>query len=212
MTVDARAGGPRRQERGRHRIEAILDVAERLVAHHGIDAVSTNRIAAQAGISPGSLYQFFANKEAVVAGLAERCLVRLAANGVDLTAVDLVPLPAGELAARLVPPLVDLAVAHPVLRVLLAVEQTSPWAAATLPLYSAMCTSVEVLLARRAGRAVPGPADRTAAAMTTAIFTAGLGLVTEADDARRGPLVEALCQAIAGYWSTLEEQAAEPAD
>lgn len=213
MVVGARAGGPRRQERGRHRIEVILDVAEKLVAEHGIDAVSTNRIAAQAGISPGSLYQFFANKEAVVAGLAERCLVRVAANGVDLTAIELVPLTAGELAARLVSPLVDLALAHPVLRVLLAVERTSPWAEATTQLYTAMCTSVEVLLARRADRAVPGPADRTAAAMTTAVFTAGLGLITDADDAQRGPLVDALRQAIAGYWSTLDKSTpTEPTD
>jgi AcrR family transcriptional regulator len=200
----ARAGGPRRQERGRRRIEAVLDVAERLVAAHGIDTVSTNRIAAEAGISPGSLYQFFANKEAVVAGLADRCLVWVAAQGVDLTAAELVPLPADELAARVVAPLVDVALAHPVLRVLLAVERTSPWAAATERLHTAMCTSVEVLLARRTGRAVPDAADRTAAAMTTAVFAAGLGLVAEADGAQRSRLVDALRQAVAGYWSALD--------
>jgi AcrR family transcriptional regulator len=199
--------GPQRQERGRRRIEAVLDVAERLVAERGIDAVSTNRIAAEAGISPGSLYQYFANKEAVVAGLADRCLVRVAAHGVDLSAAELVPLPADELAARVVAPLVDVALDHPVLRVLLAVERTSPWAAATERLHTAMCASVEVLLARRAGRAVPEAADRTAAEMTTAVFAAGLGLVAEADDAQRAPLVDALRLAVSGYWSAIERSA-----
>ncbi|WP_207943797.1 helix-turn-helix domain-containing protein, partial [Actinomadura sp. KC345] len=35
-------------------------------------AATTNRIAAAAGISPGSLYQFFPNKEAIAEALADR--------------------------------------------------------------------------------------------------------------------------------------------
>lgn len=52
-------------------MEAILEAAAELLASRGGDA-STNRIAARAGVSVGSLYQYFPNKEAIVAALFER--------------------------------------------------------------------------------------------------------------------------------------------
>jgi AcrR family transcriptional regulator len=51
---------------------SILDAAEMVMAEVGYDEANTNRIAAQAGISPGSLYHFFANKEEIAHALAER--------------------------------------------------------------------------------------------------------------------------------------------
>jgi AcrR family transcriptional regulator len=55
----------RRQKRGVLRVEEILQAAGALFAERGYDNVTTNMIAARAGISPGSLYQFFPNKEAI---------------------------------------------------------------------------------------------------------------------------------------------------
>jgi AcrR family transcriptional regulator len=66
------AGAVRRQARGRARMESILDAAEQLVAEVGYDEMSTNAIAARAGISPGSLYQFYGNKAALLEGLVGR--------------------------------------------------------------------------------------------------------------------------------------------
>jgi AcrR family transcriptional regulator len=63
----------RRQARGRARIESILDAAEQLVAEVGYDEMTTNAVAARAGISPGSLYQFFGNKAEILDGLIGRC-------------------------------------------------------------------------------------------------------------------------------------------
>ncbi|OWY61551.1 hypothetical protein B7486_63205, partial [cyanobacterium TDX16] len=63
---------PKRQERGLKRIALILDTAERVFTEVGYDAATTNLIASEAGISPGSLYQFFANKEAIAEALAAR--------------------------------------------------------------------------------------------------------------------------------------------
>jgi AcrR family transcriptional regulator len=63
----------RRQARGRARIESILDAAEQLVAEVGYDEMTTNAVAARAGISPGSLYQFFGNKAEILDGLIARC-------------------------------------------------------------------------------------------------------------------------------------------
>jgi AcrR family transcriptional regulator len=53
-------------------MDTILDAAEICFARMGYDEATTNHIAAQAGISPGSLYQFFANKEAIAQALAAR--------------------------------------------------------------------------------------------------------------------------------------------
>jgi len=61
-----------RQERGRVRVEKILDAAADVIASTGVEAATTNAIAAQAQTSVGSLYQFFPNKEAIVDALAAR--------------------------------------------------------------------------------------------------------------------------------------------
>jgi AcrR family transcriptional regulator len=51
---------------------SILDAAEQLVAEVGYDEMSTNAVAARAGISPGSLYQFYGNKAELLMGLLDR--------------------------------------------------------------------------------------------------------------------------------------------
>ena len=59
-----------RQERGRRRIEGILEAAARVFAEVGYEAATTNAIAREARTSIGSLYQFFPNKGAVLEALA----------------------------------------------------------------------------------------------------------------------------------------------
>lgn len=53
-------------------VSRIVDAGQRVLIAHGYDGASTNRIATAAGISPGSLYQYFPNKDAVVAAVIER--------------------------------------------------------------------------------------------------------------------------------------------
>lgn len=69
----------RRQARGRARIESILDAAEQLVGAAGYDEMTTNAVAALAGISPGSLYQYFGNKSEILDGLIARCSAQMEA-------------------------------------------------------------------------------------------------------------------------------------
>jgi AcrR family transcriptional regulator len=61
-----------RQERSQATVDAILDATARVLCSTGYDRASTNRIALAAGVSVGSLYQYFPSKEALVAALAER--------------------------------------------------------------------------------------------------------------------------------------------
>ncbi len=53
-------------------VAALLEATARILAADGWAALTTNRVARQAGVSVGSLYQYFPNKEALVAGLIER--------------------------------------------------------------------------------------------------------------------------------------------
>ena len=60
------------QKRSQATVEALLDATARVLTRVGYDRASTNRIAATAGVSVGSLYQYFPNKEALVASLVAR--------------------------------------------------------------------------------------------------------------------------------------------
>lgn len=55
------------QSRARATVEALLDTAARLLATEGYAAVSTNRVAELAGVSIGSLYEYFPNKQSLIA-------------------------------------------------------------------------------------------------------------------------------------------------
>ena len=72
---DAPANPPRklpRQERSRFTVEAIVTATERVLAEHGGEGATTNRIAEVAGVSIGSLYQYFPNKDALVDVVRQR--------------------------------------------------------------------------------------------------------------------------------------------
>jgi AcrR family transcriptional regulator len=61
-----------RQERSRQTVEAVLEAVPRVLKRHGARAVTTNRIAEVAGVSIGSLYQYFPDKQAIFQALHER--------------------------------------------------------------------------------------------------------------------------------------------
>jgi AcrR family transcriptional regulator len=60
------------QERSRATVAALVDATARILVREGFDKASTNRIAAVAGVSVGSLYQYFPSKEALVAAVIDR--------------------------------------------------------------------------------------------------------------------------------------------
>jgi AcrR family transcriptional regulator len=64
--------------------EAILTAAETLIAEEGLARFTTNRLGELAGVSVGSLYQYFPNKEAVLAELARRLERRTQAQLLDV--------------------------------------------------------------------------------------------------------------------------------
>ena len=60
------------QERSRATVDALLEATTRILIKEGYDRASTNRIAEVAGVSIGSLYQYFPSKEALVAAVIDR--------------------------------------------------------------------------------------------------------------------------------------------
>jgi AcrR family transcriptional regulator len=65
-----------RQSRSKATVTAILEATVRLMRQGGLAAANTNRIAEVAGVSVGSLYQYFPNKESLAKALFEVHLAR----------------------------------------------------------------------------------------------------------------------------------------
>ena len=61
-----------RQSRAQSTVEAILEAATQVLTQGGLAAFNTNAIAQRAGVSIGSLYQYFPGKDAVMAELIAR--------------------------------------------------------------------------------------------------------------------------------------------
>ena len=66
-----------KQERSRLLVESIIDATAIIIAKHGLAAATTARITEYAGISIGSLYQYFDNKEDLYEALLERIVEKL---------------------------------------------------------------------------------------------------------------------------------------
>jgi AcrR family transcriptional regulator len=60
------------QERSRATVDALVEATARILVSEGFDKASTNRIAEVAGVSVGSLYQYFPGKEALVVAVIDR--------------------------------------------------------------------------------------------------------------------------------------------
>lgn len=91
------------QERSRSTVDALLEATARVLLNEGYDRASTNRIAEVAGVSIGSLYQYFPSKEALVAAVIDRhtqqvsqvtrkAVVKMAASPIEVAAREFVSL------------------------------------------------------------------------------------------------------------------------
>jgi len=73
-----------RQERSKAMVERIIAAGQTVLLRDGYEKASTNRVADEAGISPGSLYQYFPDKDAILAAVIDRYAADLSTQ---LTAV-----------------------------------------------------------------------------------------------------------------------------
>jgi AcrR family transcriptional regulator len=162
---DARAGRPRRQARGKQRIEQILEAAAEVFAERGFEPATTNAIAAAAGISPGSLYQFFRNKDEIARALAQQYADALSAVHDDAFRSDPGELPTPVLVDRVLAPLVRFNREHRAFKTLFARTDMPPaLTEAAEPLHAALLERVTAVLARHAPEATPEQLRLTATA------------------------------------------------
>jgi AcrR family transcriptional regulator len=195
---DTPRSSPRRQARGRRRIEEILDAAGRVFADVGYAGATTNAIAAAAGISPGSLYQFFANKEAIAAALEERYadLIRRAHDGaIDGSAGESLE----EAVDALVDSVVAFGIATPGFRALFA-DRRMPdhLTASSHDLHLAMVGRVEAIVDAHATHLSRVQRSRVTL-VSVQLCRAVMPLIVAAEGAERLALVGELKRALTGY-------------
>jgi AcrR family transcriptional regulator len=68
------------QARSRATYERVVEASSRILFDEGYDALSMNRITRETGVSPGTLYQYFPNRQAIALQVFDRALDELAAT------------------------------------------------------------------------------------------------------------------------------------
>ena len=103
-TQPAEADAPRapQQDRGQRRVDEILDSAEAVIAEQGWEGATTQAIAARAGASMGSLYQFFPPKDAILLALSQRYTTLMYEANERAMPIEAVWLPPEELFERII--------------------------------------------------------------------------------------------------------------
>ena len=200
----AASGAPkRRQARGERRMAELLEAAGQVFAASGYSATTTNAIAARAGVSPGTLYQYFSNKDAIADALAEYYTDRLQQVIDDVLGAGVTGLPLEELLDRVLDPLVAFYLRNPSCTVLfMGPDSPQRLTDHHLPLHAAMLSRVAGLLAVLAPEL---PADQLArsAEVVVYLFKGVLPLIlAAAPEDRPGYTVE-LKRAFVGYFGLL---------
>jgi AcrR family transcriptional regulator len=110
-----------KQRRARETVEAVLDAVVRILKRGGIEAVTTNRVADVAGVSIGSVYQYFPDKRAIFAALHERH-IREIDRLVEAKLMEHVASPLDTLMRAMIEAMVDAHTSDPELYELLSTE------------------------------------------------------------------------------------------
>jgi AcrR family transcriptional regulator len=202
MTATPARPPRRRQARGQRRIDQLLDVAAKVFAEVGFEAATTNAIAARAGVSPGSLYQFFPNKDAMAEALADRFEARLRETQA-IFGPEIEYLPLDQLIDHVIDPLVAFHVAHPGFQALFSGSIVSPrLASAVQGFLHAVVGRAEAMLAVRAPQLPPERRARCAR-VSVELVRALLPLVVTSDPAEREAMVAELKAVQRGYLAPL---------
>jgi AcrR family transcriptional regulator len=94
------------QRRARQTVEAVLDAVVRMLKREGVAAITTNRIAEVAGVSIGSLYQYFPDKQAIFVALHQRHVEQID-RMVERTLVEHAESPLDELMRAMIEAMID---------------------------------------------------------------------------------------------------------
>jgi AcrR family transcriptional regulator len=105
-----------RQSRGQRRVELLLAAAAEVIAEGGLEAATAEAIASRARTAKGSFYQFFPNRDAVLAALALRYTDEMRRIHERAFPIDAHGLPLERLIDRIVRPLAEFHDRNPAFR------------------------------------------------------------------------------------------------
>jgi AcrR family transcriptional regulator len=193
---------PPRQRRAKATVDVILEAATRILEETGLVGFNTNAVAVRAGVSIGSLYQYFPSKESILTTLLRR------ERSVLLNTLLSLPPPPG--LAELLHALAGVSVAHQLTRPRAATalehaEVLLPLSAETHALNEAIYAH---LAAQLGERGVPAPLQvaRDIMALSRGMIDAA-GMSGETD---AGALTTRVWRAVFGYVSALGLTPPEP--
>ena len=181
-----------KQARGQLRVEEILDATERLMLSVSWDKISTNHIAREAGIPIGSLYQFFANKQAIVQALVERYMASIEEAFANLPQ-NIESMTPAELINAIFDHLLAAARRHQALHALLIMSKESEIGNIAAPIEDVLRSHIERMLAVRAPWM--SPQERKVHALVSqvsncALFAESIRLATQGNQAIAQRLLE----------------------
>ncbi len=199
----------RRRARGVQRITSILTAAETVFTDMGYDEATTNHIAARASISPGSLYQFFANKEEIVQALTARYSEELKRVYDFVFSLEAASLPLSDWINQSINGLVTFHLAHPALLLLFARNASLvPFSSSVHALQNEVQTRVEGGIRGRAPH-LSTTQRVLSATISMHLFKALLPLLLQATEAERELLLHELKTALYRYLEPLLGEAAD---
>jgi len=187
------------QDRGRRTVARILDAAAEQFSSAGYDATTTTQIAKRAGVSVGSLYQFFHDKEVLLDALAERhiggidqILAASTTLGEDASLADIVDL--------IVEGIVAYTRGEPFFGALLTGAGSPPVARASERLRAELARRVELIIAYKP---IAAERRRTVAAVCVDLLAALLPRTLDERGRKRSAMTRELKLVLQAYLAAL---------
>lgn len=209
MTDDTVKPVRKRQARGEKRMAELLDAAAAVFAVQGYAKASTNAIAAEAGASPGTLYQFFKNKEQIAEALMARYVERLRAAHGEAFDLAVAELPLKAMLDRIIDPVVAFDRANPGFYALLSDPHLSAeLASAKRPAQRSMFEQLDKILERRAP-GLPSEKRTRTAEVAVHLFRGLLPLIMGAPEQELPGIVSETKQALHAYLAAALEPGGE---
>jgi AcrR family transcriptional regulator len=195
-----------KQERGQRRISRILEAAAEEFGRVGFDAATTNAIARRAKTSVGSVYQFFPNKEAILAALTDHYLAEIRAIHAVVFNAEVVQLPPEAFFDQLVDRLADFHDTHPGFLSLFYGSPTSPHLGAAADRLHRQCVEgAEMCLTARLPRLDPAR-RRLHATISVQVIKALLPLATAAAPGERAEVQAEIKRVMVCYVDAITKQ------
>ena len=182
------------QSRAENTVNAILEAAASILESRGMEGLNTNLVAQRAGVSVGTLYQYFPNKDALIVALSQQAQTAFFAE-----AEDALDQPTGQTALEyLISVSVRQQLRRPALARALDFEEGRPAIAKEL---AASQAAFHELMREILSRSDMPPQDNLEIATddVLAILRALTDAAGERGEVRRGPLEHRVSRALSGY-------------